>query len=90
MSGLAADLHEYGIWDFYRKSAQTGQSAPGHAPEYSCRQEFVLTICADGCAAGLTNFRRGWASRVWTDTHLTYMTNITLNTEFVVPPHGAW
>ena len=24
-----------------------------------------------------------------TDTHLTYMTNITLNTEFVVPPHGA-
>jgi hypothetical protein len=27
---------------------------------------------------------------VWTDTHLTYMTNITLNTEFVVPPRGAW
>ena len=25
-----------------------------------------------------------------TDTHLTYMTNITLNTEFVVPPRGAW
>jgi hypothetical protein len=21
MVGLAADLHEYGIWDFYRKSA---------------------------------------------------------------------
>jgi hypothetical protein len=25
-----------------------------------------------------------------TDTHLTYMINITLTTEFVLPPRGAW
>ena len=25
-----------------------------------------------------------------TDMHLTYMINITLTTEFVLPPHGAW
>ena len=25
-----------------------------------------------------------------TDTHFTYMINITLTTEFVLPPRGAW
>jgi len=24
------------------------------------------------------------------DTHFTYMINITLTTEFVLPPRGAW
>ena len=33
---------------------------------------------------------QGWGSSGRTDTHLTYMIDIALTTEFVLPPRGAW
>jgi hypothetical protein len=33
---------------------------------------------------------QGWGSSGRPDTHFTYMINITLTTEFVLPPRGAW
>jgi hypothetical protein len=34
---------------------------------------------------------RSWGFDVSeSDVHLTYMINITLTTEFVLPPRGAW
>jgi hypothetical protein len=37
----------------------------------------------------MTIFNRGWGSSVWTDTHLNYMIDITLTTEFLLAPGGA-
>jgi hypothetical protein len=38
---------------------------------------------------GQVIIRRGWGSSVWTDTQLTYMIDIALNTEFPLVPGGA-
>jgi hypothetical protein len=34
-------------------------------------------------------FRRGWGSRVWPESHLTYMIDIALTTEFSLAGGGA-
>jgi hypothetical protein len=34
-------------------------------------------------------FSRGWGSSVWTDTHLTYMINIALTTDFTLAAGSA-
>ena len=38
---------------------------------------------------GVAIFGSGWGSTVWTDTHLTYMIDIALTTEFALATGGA-
>ena len=55
------------------------------------RQPLVFgDLRAVACLAVGAIISRGWGSSVWSDVHPTFMINITLTTEFVLPSRGAW
>jgi hypothetical protein len=51
--------------------------------------ETESAICVHGALGGRAIISQGWGSSGRTDTHLTYMIDIALNTEFSLAAGGA-